>query len=662
MFAFILRRAGAAAGAAFLLCQPGFAQEQPDDLAARFGAMPSATGMRLSPDGTHVSFIDRSRGFEGLKVANVDTGEIIPVIRAEGEMRLSSCQWLNNERLGCNITGSSQVGTYLVSYQRFLAINMDGSDVRQLGQRATSRHTGLNQFSGLMIDVLPDDPDHVLMEVDQLRSTRAGSLIGSEEEGPTVQRVNIHTNRMAKVLGPIDRAEFFATDGSGDVRLFGKYEGHSDQLYSNNLRYYVRQPGEHGFDRLAETRVATPEQMTFEGFDETGTMVYFRAPHNGHQAMFKVPTSGRGDAELVWSNENFDAGELVTFGPKRRPVGVSWSDEGSHIDYFDPQLDSLQDALDAALGDDLSATLLEQSYDGNRILLVAASDRNPGTYYLFDRSSGELRPLMDIRPWLQDVELSARTPISYTAADGTQIPAYLSLPPGKTMGSDPMPLLVMPHGGPSARDYWGFDWLAQSMAAHGFAVIQPNYRGSSGYGAEWSGQNAYRDWEIAIGDISDAARWAVSEGLTTTGQTAIFGWSYGGYAALQASAVNPKLFQAVVAVAPVTDLEQKKSDAVGFMNADIVANMIGTGPHVQAGSPQQQAARIEAPVLLFHGTKDTNVLVGHSRKMADRLEDLGKRVEYVEFDDLDHFLAMTEARAELLEKSIAFLKQETAGN
>ncbi|MBZ6378943.1 MULTISPECIES: alpha/beta hydrolase family protein [Pacificimonas] len=644
--------------ALFSALTPALAADQPEDINARFGIMPSATGMRLSPDGTHVSFIDHSRGYEGLKIANVETGEIIPLIRSDGEVRMTSCLWLNNDRLGCQMLGSSNVDGKLVGYQRFLAIDKNGENTRQLGQRATARHVGLNQFGGQLIDILPDDPEHILMSLEQLRTSRTGSQIGSEEEGFTVQRVDVDNNRMAKVVGPIDRAAFFATDTKGEVRIFGEYSGHSDQRYGPVMELHVREPGGHGWTRLAETSLSDYAALEFEGFSSDGDEVYVRIPYEGHLALARLPIDGSRAPEIVWSNPNYDAGGLVTFGPNKRPVGVSWADEGNHIEFFDQELAQLQNSLIAALGGDMEVSLIDESWDGQRILLVASSDTKPGTYYLFDRSAGELRPLMDIRPWLKNVALGSRQPISYPAADGAEIPAYLTLPPGKTMEAGPMPLLVMPHGGPSARDYWGFDWLAQTFAAQGFAVIQPNYRGSTGFGAQWSGRNAYQDWEIAISDITDAARWAIGEGLTTQDRTGILGWSYGGYAALQSAAIDPDLFQAVVAIAPVTDLQQLKDDMIGFMQYDLRAMSIGTGPHLVEGSPRRQAEHIEAPVLLFHGTKDTNVLVSHSRRMADRLEKLGKPVDYVEFDDLDHQLPQSEARIEMLEKSASFLKRE----
>ena len=248
--------------------------------------------------------------------------------------------------------------------------------------------------------------------------------------------------------------------------------------------------------------------------------------------------------------------------------------------------------------------------------------------------------------------VTARIFISYRAADGTMIPGYLTLPPGSSGRG--LPAIVMPHGGPGARDEWGFDWLAQYFAHRGYAVLQPNFRGSAGYGDAWFQQNGFRSWRTAIGDVNDAGRWLVSEGIADASKLGIVGWSYGGYAALQANVLDPALFRAAIAIAPVTDLEVARSEnGAGRTTRDF----FGTGPHIREGSPAQNAAAIRAPVLMFHGTVDRNVGVHQARLMRDRLRSAGKAVELVEFEGLDHQLDDSEARTRMLRESDAFLRR-----
>ncbi len=253
------------------------------------------------------------------------------------------------------------------------------------------------------------------------------------------------------------------------------------------------------------------------------------------------------------------------------------------------------------------------------------------------------------------MKLSEMKPVTYSARDGTMIPAYLTLLSGSA-GKN-LPAIVMPHGGPSARDEWGFDWLMQFFAARGYAVLQPNYRGSSGYGSQWFQKNGFQSWQTAIGDVNDAGRWLQSQGIAAPGKLAIVGWSYGGYAALQSQVLDADLFKAVVAVAPVTDLGamlDAARDTTGFRNLE---NFIGTGPHIEAGSPARHAVAFTAPVLLFHGDKDLNVGVSESRLMRDRLQAAGRSVTYAEFPGLDHQLDNAPARQKLLADSDRFLRK-----
>src|SRR3546814_3214520 len=152
---------------------------------------------------------------------------------------------------------------------------------------------------------------------------------------------------------------------------------------------------------------------------------------------------------------------------------------------------------------------------------------------------------MRISDWSSDV---CSSDLTYPAADGVSIPAYLTLPPGKEAKN--LPAIVLPHGGPAARDEWGFDWLSQYLASLGYAVLQPNYRGSAGYGADWLAKNGFQSWRTSVGDVTAGGKWLASQGIADPDRLATLGWSYGGYAALQSSVVAPDLFKAVVALAP----------------------------------------------------------------------------------------------------------------
>lgn len=200
----------------------------------------------------------------------------------------------------------------------------------------------------------------------------------------------------------------------------------------------------------------------------------------------------------------------------------------------------------------------------------------------------------------------------------------------------------------------------QYFIAKGYAVLQPNYRGSASYGDNSYGRNGFKAWEVAIGDVNDAGRWLVSEGIAKPDKLAIVGWSYGGYAALQSQVLDPTLFKAVAAIAPVTDLGYLAEDSRGYTNSRLVKEFVGTGPHIESGSPRRQAAKFIAPVAFFHATRDLNVAVRHSQDMAKALKVAGKSVMYREYKDLQHGLDDSKVRVEMLTDIGAFLDKAIA--
>ena len=276
---------------------------------------------------------------------------------------------------------------------------------------------------------------------------------------------------------------------------------------------------------------------------------------DGRQALVSIALNPSLEKKVVYAHPNVDVTSLVQVGRDRHVVGAGFSEDHGEVVYFDEQVKALVASLGKALGGK-AVYIGDMSQDRQRVLVWAGSDTDPGQYYLFDRTAKKLSPVMPDRPELAGQTLAQMKSISYKASDGTVIPAYLTLPPGKDSAKG-LPAIVMPHGGPESRDEWGFDWLSQYYAARGFAVIQPQFRGSAGFGEQWLMQNGYRSWRTAIGDIVDAGRWLVAEGIADPAKLAIAGWSYGGYAALQAQAVDPKLFKAVVAIAPVTDFADR---------------------------------------------------------------------------------------------------------
>ncbi|MBL8646725.1 MAG: S9 family peptidase [Sphingosinicella sp.] len=633
---------------------PLHAAAETRDLARLFGARETIESVSLSPLGDYVSYKTPSGPREtSIITAEIATGKQATVVRSKGdEYRISDCTWAKNDRLVCAVEGETLVDNIKVGFTRTFAVSKDGTTPQQLGTRNTHRSLEINQYSGRVIDYLPDDPQNVLMQVPFIPEFSTDTRIAQRRSGLGVQKFNIYTGRASLFERPLDDATRFITDGRGEVRLRVTSDSDPQGRLTGTRRYWVRAKSGGEWKSLA-VRTLDTEFFSPLAFDETGDSLYVLRPENGRDALVRLALDGSGKEEVVFAHPRVDVDSVVRFGRYGRPVGVRYFEEYQHIEYFDPNLKKLESALSKALpGKTVSP--VDMSWDENRILIFAYSDTDSGTYYVLDRKTRELMPVSETRPELVGVPLAKTTPLTYPASDGAQVPGYLTLP----VGSDGknLPLVVMPHGGPESRDVWGFDWLAQFLAANGYAVLQPNFRGSSGYGAEWIGDNGFQGWQKAIGDINDGAHWAIKSGLANPQNVAIVGWSYGGYAALQANVVDPTLYKAAVAIAPVTDLPQMVEESKRYTHSRLVKNFVGTGPQLNAASPARNAAAIQAPVLLFHGTMDLNVLVGQSRRMESVLKNAGKSVEYVEYPGLQHSLLDSNARIDMLTRIGAFLK------
>lgn len=603
------------------------------EAAARFGARENVEFIVLSPDGSRVAYGVPIEGL-GSRLYWVEVGSTQPraITRVDGrEQRVTGCNWVSNERLVCSLYNIDRAAGYLGSGSRLIALNIDGTNVLVLD--GGSRRL----WGGDVIDWLADQNDQILV---------------SDPEG--VVQVDTATGRRRRVETRLGGD--FVSDGRGHLRIrrFWQRRGATGQAASEILQYY-RRASSNEWVRLGSYDTLTDRGPLPLAVDAERDAVYIKEEdENGRDIVYRMVLDGSGRRDLTVSHPSVDIDGVIRLGRRGRVVGVTYATERRQTAYFDAELQRVAHQLSRALSGQPLINFVGASDDESRLLIWAGSDNDPGTYYVLDRGTRNLTKIMRSRPELEGLQLATVRPVSYRAADGTEIPAYLTLPPGSSGRG--LPAIVMPHGGPSARDEWGFDWLSQYFANRGYAVLQPNFRGSAGYGSEWFQINGFQSWRKAIGDVNDAGRWLVSEGIADPARLAIVGWSYGGYAALQSAVVDPELFKAVVAIAPVTDLQSARDEWQGPFSANS-RDFFGMGPHIGEGSPARHAERIRAPVLLFHGDEDLNVRVRQSRLMRDRLRDAGRQVDYVEFRELDHQLEESAARAQLLQRSDAFLRQ-----
>jgi acetyl esterase/lipase len=633
------------------------AQTPPNDTSALFGAREAISRASLSPDGTKVAFIGPAAG-QGTILYAIDTRtEKVPhvVLKTSGDPeRLFGCAWVANDRLTCNVGGYQEYNGEIYGFRSVIAVNADGSNVKLLSKRQGENALYSDFRGGGIIDYGPGADGVVMMMRAYVPEAKIGSLVSSSAEGMGVDQIDTRTLAVKKIEPPRREAVEYITDGNGAVRIMGFDKPNAVGYAKGIIAYSFRLKGSRDWKPLGDLDYANDTGFNPYIVDAGKDLVYGFSKIGGRKALVSLSLANEGLAQtVVLARPDVDVDGLIQIGRQQRVVGASFATERRQSVYFDADLKKLATSLGKALPNQPLIEFVDSNLDESKLLIWAGGDTSPGTYYLFDRTAKKLQPIMPARPELEGVKLANVQSVSYPAADGTMIPAYLTLPPGSS-GKN-LPTIVMPHAGLSSRDEWGFDWFAQYYVGRGFAVLQPNYRGASGYGDSWYKDNGFKSWRIAIGDVSDAGRWLNKTGVADPQRLFTVGWAYGGYAALQSAVLDPGLFKAVVAVAPVTDLEMLKAEDRNFASRRVTENFIGSGPHIKEGSPAQNVSRIAVPVLMFHGVMDRNVRISQSRFMAKQLKAAGKQVELVEYPKLEHSLVDSKVRAELLKRSADFL-------
>ena len=625
----------------------------PIDLAARlFGARPSASAPDLSPEGDKIVYIQAGVGPASVvRLLDLKSKQNTDIIASSGKPdSIVSCEFASEDWIVCEDVGEVPFQSSIVGSSRLVAINLVTKQVRNLGaDYEVLGAATIKQNDGYVISYAAAGPPSVVMgRYYVLRSGQEGTM-GSH--GPPislgVDRVALDTMKVTRIEAPNPLVEQWLTEPNGTPRVMETALYDSAGQMTGVSQFKFRPRGSSNWLNLSMFDSRKQEGAMPLAVDPTTDQVYFLRKVNGRQALYRQKLEPGAQPVGVGSNPNYDIDGIIRLQRDGPVVGYVYTSDRPEVVYFDPAYSQLIADLGKVLSDDPVISISATSRDGNKVLIHASSEQDPGAYYLFDRQARTLDFALENRESLAKVPLAPAKRVDVPTADGHTIPAYVTAAVGRAPNG---PAVVLPHGGPSARDALGFDWLAQFLASRGYAVIQPNYRGSAGYGENFLGDNAFKDWRTAIGDIGSAADYLVKQGIADPARLAIVGWSYGGYAALQSAVTTPEKYKAVVAIAPVTDLSGLSKDQREFTDATLTADFLGKGQNLRDGSPLQHAAMIKAPVLLVHGDLDANVRVSHSERMEKALRTAGGKVELLEFKGLTHQLNDGDARAQMLTK------------
>jgi dipeptidyl aminopeptidase/acylaminoacyl peptidase len=432
----------------------------------------------------------------------------------------------------------------------------------------------------------------------------------------------------------------FLTDGHG--RLLGSVEQDSDLKDhvilggKDVLDYSVRGGATFNIDGL------TPDADRHFVVRKTGP--------SGTKGLYQWDGYGEIGAP-IFQDPNYDVDDTLLDEHTGRVIGYTYVDDRPRIKFLDPARQHVQTLLEGAYP---GQTVRIVSSDRTRTTFVFSTEgpRNPPVLSLFTASNHQANIVTEAYPTLKSADLGEMKPYPYKSTDGTDIHAYLTLPPGK----DPhnLPAVIFPHGGPEARDAIGFDWWAQFMASRGYAVLQPNFRGSSGYGnfvdagdGEWAGK--------VQDDVTSGVRKLIADGIVDPKRICIVGASYGGYMALAGATFSPDLYACAVSVAGVSDVDALLYRGTLYESEGSTYMKKKTGGDLAKLSPANFADRVHIPVLLIHGDKDTIVPIRQSEIEANALKRAGKDVQFVTLQGDDHFMEFAPTRTQMLRELERFL-------
>lgn len=614
--------------------------------------------IQLSPNGMHMLARLRTDNRVVLVVVRTSDGEIVGGVTPNKNDIIHTATWVNNERFVYEFAEKQVYNEAPIPQGELFASNIDGTLGRVLyGFRASDEKVGSRiaakeneRASQDILSVLEDDPNNILI-IEYPWSKDGKYWYDSRTKQPDISVLDIYTGKKKKLETlPYGGARAIATK-EGEVKFI------SWQDEQNVIHAAYRENDKQSWKSLKEAFNIDTKLIPF-ALSADGNKAYFVGDFGDKEleTVFELNLKS-GEYVQLFDDMQTDIENLIYDANTGAPViGLSYS---SKYEYHYSQATSKTAEIHkmlAAAFEGKRVLIKGTSDDGNLVLFNVTSDTNPGEYYIFDIKNKDAKFLWANRSWIDPREMRPMQPIYFKASDGLDISGYLTMP---AQTKTKIPMIVMVHGGPRSRDYWGFDNEVQMFANNGYAVLQVNFRGSSGYGDVFVNAGNQKWGSRVIEDILEATHWVTKNTTVDEQNMCIYGGSFGGYAALMASVREPDLFQCAIGYAGVYDLNYM------FNESDISDNWGGPAYLAEAvGHDQQQldefspvnhASEITADVMLIHGEKDRRVRIINAEKMLEKLQVVGKDVQVMNFDYSGHGVYEEKNQLKLYEALLAFI-------
>jgi pimeloyl-ACP methyl ester carboxylesterase len=588
------------------------------------------TQMTLAPDGKHLAAIVWNGFSNSLLLIDANTSAARKLVEPEDRANWSTsiqpmrAHWISAETLAVDFNDG-----------HCAVVGFDGRRGLVLGDR----------FGRMIQSAKPDEPAQ-------------WAIVGEEGlfSGVYVHRVNVITGEKVDVpIGLSGDLVYAVFDRVGRLRAATTSES-SWHAHGVKITNWYRHDEQSPWQMLAQASVTQDLWRPLGVPDDSDKLVVLSRDGRDTWAMFDYDVATRSLGGLRVGHPTED---LIGTEEDARQSMIRATTHGLKPEtyWFDAHWDTLQHSVDKALPD---AVNLLWDDAGGKVLVLSYSDRDPGRWMLLDTATMTLRHIARERFGIDPGTMRPMQTLAYKADDGLSIPAYLTLPDGP---AKPSPMVVYIHGGPVARDEWVWDFDVQALAAAGYAVFQPQFRGSAGFGRKFE-QAGNRQWGRAMqDDVTAGVKAMIARGVADPKRICIYGASYGGYAALWGLIKTPELYQCGISLAGVTDIGERFSDWSDTNSTEAgrewmrfqVGDMDTMAADFDAVSPEKHAAQIRAPVLLAHGTDDRRVPIGHSRRMASALRAAHASVETHWYDDEKHGLSRISDIADFEAKLLDFL-------